>query len=638
MASGTQQSQLECIIEAIFKGISNGFNSIGTAGVTAGDYVSSAVRPMIDQMVDSMELDTTDKRIVIAMFAIMIILGLILSVSLNAGPFSKIFGFILISMFLCVMIIPVIYNIIVRRKLNQTDPNIIKGVDAGYTKQIVIMVLFVLAIVFYMYLDPLTKIVDIVSGYTIFIIFACFALLFLLSYNRYYFNKYSGALVVLAIFVGVAYFWNPFNFLTEHIDVSAITIIAIGAAAVIMMLLYQNNILSDALSTAQTTSKHAYATSLINYFLAIVVFMLCLYGFISLEQAYADNSSMTSWIILIGIIFTGLAISYKFIDQNSFLDKYPIFKVIINIILYLPCIYVNKMERIFGLVSSVNVKNEAKTPKSVWLLLASEILLIGAYFGLPYLRKYYLRKIYIGDSKQGELLINEPQDISSEYLVSSYDQLNVEKNDDSDDEGDSSPDSLNPTYNYAISMWLNVDAMPPSTGSQYTKYTSVFNYGEKPNIKYKADTNSFIITTQTEKNNEESKRLIHKLKTVDHYDDEQVTQYLKEIGIELDEHANLIVYKTNKFLLQKWNNIVLNYSGGTLDVFINGELVQSSIKIVPYIVNDSLYIGSSYGISGGLGSLIYFKHTLNTIEIQNMYERFKHEDPPTFPHNVKPPL
>ena len=37
--------------------------------------------------------------------------------------------------------------------------------------------------------------------------------------------------------------------------------------------------------------------------------------------------------------------------------------------------------------------------------------------------------------------------------------------------------------------------------------------------------------------------------------------------------SNKVIYKTDKLQLQRWNNIILNYQNGTLDVFINKKLV-----------------------------------------------------------------
>ena len=43
----------------------------------------------------------------------------------------------------------------------------------------------------------------------------------------------------------------------------------------------------------------------------------------------------------------------------------------------------------------------------------------------------------------------------------------------------------------------------------------------------------------------------------------------------IDGLSYRIIYKNENVLLQKWNNIIINYNGGTLDVFLNGELVKS---------------------------------------------------------------
>ena len=41
-----------------------------------------------------------------------------------------------------------------------------------------------------------------------------------------------------------------------------------------------------------------------------------------------------------------------------------------------------------------------------------------------------------------------------------------------------------------------------------------------------------------------------------------------------------VVYETKNVRLQRWNNILINYNGGTLDIFINGKLKSTTQNIV----------------------------------------------------------
>ena len=60
--------------------------------------------------------------------------------------------------------------------------------------------------------------------------------------------------------------------------------------------------------------------------------------------------------------------------------------------------------------------------------------------------------------------------------------------------------------------------------------------------------------------------------------------------IDFDENGNRILYKNDNVLLQKWNNIIINYNGGILDIFLNGDLVKSDKGVVPYYKIDNLTI------------------------------------------------
>ena len=73
----------------------------------------------------------------------------------------------------------------------------------------------------------------------------------------------------------------------------------------------------------------------------------------------------------------------------------------------------------------------------------------------------------------------------------------------------------------------------------------------------------------------------------------------------------------------------MNYNGGTLDIFYNGELVKSEPNVVPYMTMDNLSIGENNGMNGGICNLVYFRKTLTQNQIYYLYNSVKNKTPPT---------
>jgi hypothetical protein len=137
------------------------------------------------------------------------------------------------------------------------------------------------------------------------------------------------------------------------------------------------------------------------------------------------------------------------------------------------------------------------------------------------------------------------------------------------------------------------------------------NFGGKPNVLYNGKSNTLMITMQQK-------------------DLKKVTNNKL---FDFDENGNRIIYRNDNMLLQKWNNIIINYSGGVLDIFLNGELVKSDIGVIPYHTIDNLTIGQDDGIKGGICNVVYFKRALNSSNIYYLYNMEKDKKLPVLNYN-----
>jgi len=302
-------------------------------------------------------------------------------------------------------------------------------------------------------------------------------------------------------------------------------------------------------------------------------------------QNLSGQSGTVSFILNLSLALVILMLIYKTINvklpgkSNSKKDGF--FSLILNLILYIPCAF----SGIFSSgVKSVSGNNSEVLSSIILLILA--MILVIAYYKFPSL-------VSLVTLQGGTLLVNKPVDTNILYTLASYEELN-------------GTDKFE--YQYGLSFWVFLDANSPSSSSASNKFVSLLNYGNKPNILYMASTNTLMITMEQKGLNKTKNKLI-----------------------DFDENGNRIIYKQSKVLLQKWNNIVINYAGGTLDIFFNNELVKSAIEVVPYMTLDNLTIGEDNGINGGICNVVYFKSPLTTSKMYILYNTVKDQTPPITP-------
>jgi hypothetical protein len=338
------------------------------------------------------------------------------------------------------------------------------------------------------------------------------------------------------------------------------------------------------LFTVQTTSSNMKImnNSLLILF-GLTISSLLIYWISYNIENLSGQSSIISFVLNLLLVAIILGLVYK-----TFYVKLPVgnskknafFNLILTTLLYIPCLLSGAFDWMGKIVSGqYNASNAGS-----FMMLFVALGLIIAYFKTPSL-------FNLISTQGGEQLVNRPVYTDTVYNLGSYQDLNGSDNFD---------------YQYAISCWVFIDASPPNMNPNYKKFTSLLNFGNKPNILYNPSKHTLMITMEQK-------------------DLKDVT---KNKLTDFDNEGNRIIYINNSFLLQKWNNIIINYNGGTMDVFLNGELVKSSIEVVPYYTFDNLTIGETDGIKGGICNVVYFRRALTSTNIYYVYNSVKNRTPP----------
>ena len=223
-----------------------------------------------------------------------------------------------------------------------------------------------------------------------------------------------------------------------------------------------------------------------------------------------------------------------------------------------------------------------KETKTVWIILALEVAVITLRFLLPYLIKF----IAGHDARR---LLTEPKYLDNENLLSSFEQLYGDINDEDPDY----------RYRYSLSAWFTINPQPPNTRAAYNKYTTILNYGNKPHVQYNSKENTLRVHVQTD-DNTDSRKIITK---------------------EIYSAKGVVPF-------QKWNHIVINYDGGNMDIFLNGVLVASKPNVAPYMQYDEVVSGENEGIEGGICNVAYYDRILTQGEISLEYKLLRNTAPP----------
>jgi len=289
-------------------------------------------------------------------------------------------------------------------------------------------------------------------------------------------------------------------------------------------------------------------------------------------------------LLLVSIFLFGLTIFLKSFRRHiQNMDGLSGF--IINFILYIPCLLEEFIEYIkyqLGL-----------TPSVTYILLGIELLLITSYIMLPSLMSKAIKSDSYAITNEAHFL-NQPGGHQLATIKEIYEK---------DDAARSLTEKpyQTPRRTFSLSCWIYLNQQKPNV-----THKTIFKYGNPPSnshchpeIKYTG-----------ERAGKNMVDIIFSRKTSSHF------------SILLDG--------------QQWHNIVFNYSGNQVDLFINGDLVKTNVfdKTAESNVDSEMFddkntfsIGDD-DLDGAICNIKYYKKPLTRFQITNIYNLLNGQNPP----------
>ena len=446
-------------------------------------------------------------------------------------------------------------------------------------------------------------------------------------------NKYMAMFIMFFLLVIGLYLFNPYSIMTKFATSSIFIILAIGLLLALMTFVYHYFFANPDKIPAFKNSPNLgtflngiyvlFALGISWFILNVLLSQLGIFN----ASTYTTGQGWVHLILNTILLSVMIAILYRLFNVGGYLKNSPIYNLIINTILYIPCIFVQIINLLVPKdssgISNGKLDSNIINNKSELVFLLIGMFIIPSYLYMtnhvgPYIESTFYKQ-------GGSQLINTPTPLDMLTSVATYQTLN---------------DTDEFKYQYAISFWVYIDAFAPSTSSAYSKSNDILSYGSNPSVKYDAPTNSFIISVLQDIDKPISiSELSNKIKNINSElsnGDEKsgvsdTINIIKETPVinDLDSYGNRLIYTHPNVLLQKWNNIIINYNGGTMDIFYNGNLVKSSIEVVPYMSYNTLSVGKNNGIKGNIANLMYFKQPLDLLTINRLYNSFKDKNPPS---------
>ena len=466
--------------------------------------------------------------------------------------------------------------------------------------------------------------------------------------------------------VSLIYFYNPLSINTKFPILTKLLVLIIAFLYVILFIFIKMKVEAaedvDLIGPTETTIIMQFVVTIVFFFLFMLAIKGILWILINTNVLNIFRHMMTLFIIM-GVLGIVYLVMKKTISKAKNSKGKSFLKLVLKIVMYLPCLMADIAEYIkfeFHL-----------TTKPVWILCGIEACLIGLFFIIPFL----LDKVL---NFSGLNLLKEPVNLDVETTIGNvtqsknpndvkvpidklYSQManakaealaEIKEFNEYDNAPDTTSEYTDPnvpknkylawiynkmknftwlkvsfsthpqytdfkkdrfSYKYALSGWFYINPQPPNTSAAYSVYTNILNYGKKVSIEYNGKLNSLRVmaAVSADINKAPGNTTDERGNSIDASGNPNVTTILAE------------VYQTNDIMYQKWNNIVINYDDGFIDLFLNGLLVGSVSGALPYMSFDNIVAGANKGIVGGICNVNYYRDPLAEKTIKLNYKSLR---------------
>ena len=324
-----------------------------------------------------------------------------------------------------------------------------------------------------------------------------------------------------------------------------------------------------------------------------------------------------------GVMVALIVIMFFFHLSKSILGV-KLLKLLWAGIIYIPCLFLDLLK------SSQSAVGD--TTRTIWVIVAIEVLLIAILYGGPYLVNYIgasASQIVARPVSLKQLYDTNLTTQSKEIFI--YHNTGIDRTD-ADKAANCAPEEKK-RYHYAISGWFFLN----NNINTKTSDLEIFNFGDVPKMTYNPSKNELKIicdllsmsdggaSTATELYN--SRKNYNAVNRAGHATIEELNKQTKsivEMSLEDDELDADI-------LLQRWNYFVINYDGKTMDIFLNNKLIFKSEFIMPDIQLKPITVGSTTdnkGLNGSICNFAFHKYPLTKEQIRWTYNMLKLQNPP----------